>query len=181
MQLNERWLCLGETVSPADAGLTIFRAFPGSWWIASGEVMIGPFDDRTILRAVRVACTPTIDGCERGPTKLGVAELSPRRRLQRGPKWQAIGEGELPTSVTAYDCQSLKPVSGCCTTFDALPKVAWGTADKWEAYFEELPTRGGRLASVWNAHPAGSLVFTREFELKAGFVVVEFPRLLKSK
>ncbi len=35
VRLNERRLWLGAPVSPDEAGLTIFRAYPGSWWIAT--------------------------------------------------------------------------------------------------------------------------------------------------
>lgn len=175
MRLNEHWLWLGDPATPAEAGLTIFRAYPGSWWIAVVEEMIGPFEDRSILRAVRVACTPTIDGCELGPNEFGVIELSPRQPLQRGPKWQPVSQDELPQSVTEYDHSALEPVSGCCTTSDAIPQVVWRTTDQWEKYTDESPERSGRLASGWNAHPEGSLLFARGQTLEAGFVIVDLP------
>lgn len=174
MELNERWLCLGEALSTADAGLSVYLAFPGAWWIAIDREMIGPFGDRSILRAVRIACTPTIDGCELGPRKLGVNDLSPRRPLARGPRWRQIFDDQLPSSVTRYDRHGLEPISGCSTIFDAMPNVSWGTVDGWERYLDQRPVRGGSLVSDWNAHPAGSLLFTREPALDGGFTIVEF-------
>jgi hypothetical protein len=173
MRLDERWLWLGDTLSARDAGIAVFQAHPGSWWIVTGNEMIGPLDDHSILRAVRVACTPTIDGCERGPTKLGITELSPRRPLRRGPRWREVSEAELPPSITVYDRRGLEPVSGCCTTSDSMPKVTWGSDEGWEAYLEERPARAGLLATTWNAHPRGSLVFSPGSALEVGFTVVD--------
>jgi hypothetical protein len=174
MDLNQRWPCLGETLSTADAGLSVFAAFPGAWWIAIDQEMIGPFDDRSILRAVRLACTPTIDGCELGPRRLGVRHLSPRCPLARGPRWRRVLDDPLPPGVTRYDRHGLEPISACCTVFDAMPNASWGTVDGWERYVNQRPVRGGRLVSEWNAHPAGSLLFTREPALDGGFTIVEF-------
>lgn len=175
MLLNERWLWLGETGSADECGITVFRAHPGAWWIVADGEMIGQLDDRSVLRALRIACTPAIDGCERGPTKLGVADLAPRRPFHRGQHWQSVGENDLPPSVTTYDSKALEPVTGCCTTFDAMPEVAWTSIEGWDAFLEERPARGGRLSAGWNAHPAGCLVFVHGVELESGFVVVDVP------
>lgn len=175
MRLNERWLWLGDKISSTDAGLAIFRAYPGTWWLVNADEMIGPFADQSILRAVRIACTPTIDGCECGPAKLGVKDLLPRRPLEKGPRWLPVHEDKLPPSVTRYDLESLKPVSGCRTTFATLPKVRWEAPSGWEFYIEELPKRGGLLTADWNAHPAGSLLFTQELALESGFTIVDIP------
>jgi hypothetical protein len=173
MRLNERWLWLGDTLSVRDAGVAVFRAHPGSWWIVTGDEMIGTLDDQSILRAARVACTPTIDGCERGPTKLGITELSPRHPLRRGPRWREVSEAELPPSITVYDQRGLAPVSGCCTTSDSMPEVTWSGIEGWQAYLEERPACGGVLAATWNAHPRGSLVFSPSSALTLGFTVVD--------
>ncbi|MCC6751704.1 MAG: hypothetical protein IT371_28890 [Deltaproteobacteria bacterium] len=175
MRLDERWLWLGEAVSARDAGVTIFQAHPGAWWIAVAAEMIGPFGDRCILRAVRVACSPTIDGCERGPAKLGVSELVPRQPLRRGPAWQEHPEAQLPPSVTTYDRRALDPVVGCCTTDDAPPKVTWGEAGGWDEYLDARPARGGALAAGWNAHPPGALIYALGMVLESGFVIVDLP------
>ena len=45
VRIDERWLWLGDTVSSADAGLTILRAHPGAWWLVVGDEMIGPLAD----------------------------------------------------------------------------------------------------------------------------------------
>lgn len=155
--------------------MVLYRAFPNQWWLAHGGFGIGPFDDRTILRASRVACTPTIDGCELVSTKLGVTELSPRRKLERGRRWQELDPTELPASVTAYEREGLEPVSGCCTTFDAMPKVAWCPIDDWQVYLDAPPARSGRLRNGWNAHPAGSIVFAATSWLEDGLVIVDLP------
>ncbi len=175
MRLNEHWLWLGPRVALSEAGVTVFRAFPGAWWIADGDEMLGAFDDRSILRAVRVACTPTIDGCEKGPHKFGIAELSSRRPLRRGPKWQIVAEADLPDSVTEYDRSALEPVRGCCTVSEAVPKIAESPISAWDQYIAQCPTSGGKLAATWNAHPKGSPVFLRGHSLDTGFVVVDLP------
>jgi hypothetical protein len=171
--LNERWLWLGEAISPVDAGVAVYEAYRGSWWLTVGGEMIGPFDDRSILRALRVACTPTIDGCERGPTQLGVNGLTPRRPLRRGPRWRPASEEELPASVTTYVREALEPVSGCCSVSDAMPTARWTSAEAWEGYVDEAPSRVGRLTREWNAHPAGCLLLAPASTLDAGFTVVD--------
>jgi hypothetical protein len=172
MRPNERWIWLGDTRSAADAGVDVFRAYPGCWFIAYGAEAFGPFDDRLILRATRMACTPCIDGCELGPSQLGARNLSPRRRLQRERSWQVVAEQDLPPSVTAYDRGALEPIKGCCTTFDAMPDVVWGDREGWETYVDDEPDRGGTLRLAWNAHPAGSLVFAKRLPTE-GLVVVD--------
>ncbi len=163
MDPNERWIWLGDRVSAVEAGVRIYRAHPGAWWLVVGGEMAGPYDDGSVLRAMRAACTPTMDGCELGPTKPGFAEL-PKIPLQRGPGWSEASEHELPSSATTYSVRALEPVSGCCTTFDTLPRVHW-----------EEPARG-RLLSDWNAHPAGSLLVPQEPGTPhAGFTVIDVP------
>jgi len=163
-------------VSWADASVTVYRAYPGCWWVTVDGEMLGPFEDRNILRAVRIACTPTIDGCELGPTKLGLVDLAPRRALKRGAKWQQTREDELPPSVTSYDGDALVPVAGCCTVSEDMPKVTWGSLEGWQEHLDARPERAGHLAAAWNAHPKGSLLFTSEPSLEDGFVVTDLPR-----
>ena len=97
MRLDTRWLYLGDTLRASDAGVVVYRAFPGAWFLRHGDENIGPFGDGTILRALRVGCTPTIDGCEKGPHKLSVTDLlAPRRRASPGPRWRESDEAALP-------------------------------------------------------------------------------------
>jgi hypothetical protein len=138
--------------------------------------MSGPYDEDSILRAVRVACTPTIDGCEKGPHQLGVATFDDLRQMLRGPKWQELAPAELPASLTHYDSSALAPVSGCCTTDDTVPAVDWGVL------VEGDPSRArdavgfvGRLATSWNAHPSGSIVKADHKTLSGGFSIVDLP------
>ena len=121
-----------------------------------------------------MACTPCIDGCELGPSQLGVRGLSPRRPFRRERSWQALAETDLPPSVTAYDHDALEPIKGCCTTFDAMPDVAWGNQSGWQTYLDDEPGRGGLLRSAWNAHPVGSLVFASKMPSE-WLVVVDLP------
>ena len=175
MHLNDRWIWLGERHPLEETGVAIFRLYPGCWQLAYGSEALGPFEDRSILRAARIACTPCIDGCELGPSQLGIRELSsPRRPLRRGPHWQQFVEGDLPQSVTLYDKAALEPVRGCCTTFEAMPKVVWQSIDGWESYVDSEPVRGGQLRSAWNAHPPGSLLLGGN-ELAVGFAIVDLP------
>jgi hypothetical protein len=173
VRIDERWLWLGDTLASADAGITILRAYPGAYWIVVGQEMLGAYDDNVILRTVRVACTPTIDGCELGPWKLGIADLGPRRRLNRNPTWVPVREDELPPSTTAYDRERLEPISGCCTRDGSMPKIGWGPIDDWQAYVESAPAHAGRLLARWNAHPAGSLVFADSTALAEGFTIID--------
>ena len=138
--------------------------------------MAGPFDDRCVLRALRVACTPVVDGCERGPAKSGFLELENRRPLKRRPKSYERAESELPPSVTTYDKEDLKPVTGCCTTFDEAPGVAWGTPVGWESFLGSERADGGILVRTWNAHPARSLVFCSDKASFAGLAIVDLAR-----
>lgn len=173
LPLDSRWLYLGDPVSATEAAVTVYRAFPGAWFLHHDGESIGPFEDRTILRALRVACTPTIDGCELGPHKLAVTELAPRRTATPGPRWVAVTERDLPPSVTAYDHAALEPVEGCCSTFDQMPTIIPDDSLAWEDFMSSRPAVTGRLGAAWNAHPAGSLVFAHEEGL--GLVVVDLP------
>jgi len=176
MELNERWLWLGDTLPLAESGVTLFRAYPGAWWLSFGSAMVGTFDARTVLRAVRVACTPTIDGCEHGPHKLAVHDLSPRRTVPRRKSWSVVTEPDLPPSITFYDREGLEPISGCKTTFDAFPRVEWEPIAAPAAYAEELTGESGRLLGTWNVHPRGSLIFTSDpASLESGFAIVDLP------
>lgn len=175
MRLAERWPCTGDTMPAIECGIAAYRAHPDAWWIVVEHEMIGPFDARSILRAVRVACTPIPDGCERFGSILAVSEFRPRRPLRKGPRWRAFDENELPISVTVYDRAALAPVSGCVTTFDALPQVAWDASNHWQPFLDQRPARGGRLTKAWNAHPAGSLLFAEASGLGAGFTIVDAP------
>lgn len=175
MRLDERWIWVGETVPANDAGIVVYADFPGQWWLARNSEMAGPFDDRSILRALRVACTPVIDGCEKGPPKSGFLELEKRRPLKPRPKRCERAEEELPPSVTRYDEEGMKPVSGCCTKFDAPPSVAWGTTAGWEAFLESEPRYAGALKEKWNAHLKGSLVFADDKTTFAHLAVVDLP------
>ena len=100
MRPDERWLWLEEALSPESASVSIWRAYPGCYFISHGSLMSGPYDDATIRRAARVACTPTIDGCEKGPHRLGFAALEDLRSFKRGPKWMEVTVGELAASTT---------------------------------------------------------------------------------
>lgn len=175
MRLNERWIWVEDTTSADDAGIVIYADFPGQWWLARGSEMAGPFDDSCILRALRIACTPVIDGCEKGPGKSGFLELEKRRPLKPRPKQYERVEDELPPSVTAYDDEGLKPAVGCCTTFDAPPRVIWGTAEGWESFLDSEPAYAGVLEAAWNTHPNGSRVFCSDQKTFAGLTVVDLP------
>ena len=172
MQLNERWIWLGERVPPAELGLRIYLAHPGCWWLVTGNEMSGPFDDRSVLRAVRAACTPTLDGCELGPTRPGLAAL-PKQPVRKGPGWTEVSERAVPSSVTVYSAHALQPVTGCCTTFESLPKVSWDESLQPQVY-GLAPARSGRLLADWNAHPTGLLLFAMDEErLDKGFAIVD--------
>jgi hypothetical protein len=174
VRLNERWIWVGDTTSADDAGIVIYADFPGQWWLARGSEMAGPFDDRCVLRALRVACTPVIDGCEKGPGKSGFLELEERRPLKSRPKQYERTENELPPSTTVYDEEGLKPAVGCCTTFDAPPRVVWRTTEDWESFLDGgEPAYGGVLDRTWNAHPRGSLVFCGNKTTFAGLAIVD--------
>ena len=137
--------------------------------------MAGPFDDACILRALRIACTPVIDGCEKGPGKSGFVELEKRRPLKPRPKQYERAEDELPPSITAYDEAGLEPAMGCCTTFDAPPRVTWGTTEGWQSFLDSEPAHAGVLRTAWNAHPSGSLVFCNDETTFEGLTVVDLP------
>jgi hypothetical protein len=173
VRLNERWIWVGDTASAKDAGVVVFADFPGQWWLARGAEMVGPLDDRCVLRALRVACTPVIDGCELGPGKSGFLELEKRRPLKARPRHYERAENELPPSVTIYDEEGLEPAIGCCTKFDAPPSVVWGTTGNWESFLESEPAHAGVLEKSWNAHPKGSLVFCDDKTTFAGLAVVD--------
>jgi hypothetical protein len=175
MRLDSRWLYLGDTLSAADAAVVVYRAFPGAWFLQHEADTIGPFEDREILRAVRVACTPTIDGCELGSHKLAVSELAPRRRARPGPRWVAVAERDLPPAVTTYDHAALEPVSGCCSTFERLATILPDGSLAWEDFVRSRPAATGRLRSAWNAHPAGSLLFAPSDALELGLTIVDLP------
>lgn len=173
MRPDERWLWLGDTLPPADALVAIWRAYPGCYFISHASMTSGPYGDDTVLRAVRVACTPTIDGCEKGPHRLGFAALEDLRPIDRGPKWQEVYVDELPDSTTRYDADALEPVSGCCTTDDSKPRVAWQRPQD-----ESVPTEfdhrvTGILTRSWNAHPQGSVVLANDENLTGAFAVVD--------
>jgi hypothetical protein len=175
MLLNERWIYLGDPVSFEEAGVAIFRLHGGSWMLAAKSEALGPFDDGSILRAARVAVTPCIDGCELGPSQLGVRSLScARRPLRRGRGWQEVAVSELPVGVTNYECSVVEPVRGCCTTFAAMPKMASTDDDRWKAHLERPAARGATLLATWNAHPEGSVIVAAN-GFDAGFTVVDFP------
>ena len=71
--------------------------------------------------------------------------------------------------------KSSAPCSGCCTVFDAYPKVARCSLDEPE---DTNCTKMvglqhvGRLAKVWNAHPSGSIVGWQSV-LEAGFTILD--------
>ncbi len=176
VRLNERWIWVGDTASARDAGVVVYADFPGQWWLARGSEMAGPFDDRCVLRALRVACTPVIDGCEKAPGKSGFLELERRRALKPRPRRCERLESELPPSVTIYDDEGLRPAIGCCTTFDAPPDVAWGTTAGWESFLESEPGHAGVFERTWNAHPKGSLAFCDDKTTFTGLAVVDVAR-----
>jgi hypothetical protein len=176
VRLNQRWIWVGDTTSALDAGVVIYADFPGQWWLAQVSEMAGPFDDRCVLRALRVTCTPVIDGCEKGPAKSGFLELENRRPLKARPKRYERSESVLPPSVTVYDEAGLEPAVGCCTTFDAPPRVVWRTPVGWESLLDREPACGGVLESAWNAHPKGSLVYREDKKTLAGLTVVDLAR-----
>ena len=175
MRLNERWIWVGDTSSPADAGITIYVDFPGQWWLARGGELAGPFEDSQILRALRVACTPVMDGCEKGPGKSGFLELAGRRALKPRPRQSARGADDLPPSISIYDQAGLEPVSGCCTRFDSAPPVVWGAMEGWEAFRDQKPAYAGLLSSPWNAHPQGSPVYCEDKTTFSGLTIVDLP------
>jgi hypothetical protein len=170
VHLDERWPWVRDTISAVELGIDIHREHPKAWWIVVGAEMFGPFDDRAILRAVRIACTPMIDGCSRGPTTFGLYDLEPRRPLRRAPSWQPVRQDELPPSVTTYGPAAVAPPND-----DVLPRVDWSAGEDWTPYLAEAPGCAGRLATRWNVHPAGSLVFSDTPELAGGLVVVDLP------
>lgn len=128
--------------------------------------MAGPYDKDTVRRAVAMACTPTIDGCENGPHRLGFAAFDNLQQRERGPGWQEVTLEELPPSTTLYAAAALEPIRGCCTVDEAIPVVDWSGA------FEEQRWVG-RLKNVWNAHPKGSLILSRHKTLEDRFSVVD--------
>lgn len=173
MRPDERWLWLDDTLPPGDASVAIWRAYPGCYFISHGSMMSGPYEDATILRAVRVACTPTIDGCEKGPHRPGFAALEDLRPIDRGPKWQEVILDDLPASTTRYDAVALEPVAGCCTTDDSLPKIDWQPPYDCDAAGEVEHRLTGILTRSWNAHPRGSLVLANDENLIDGFAIVD--------
>jgi len=173
MRPDERWLWLDDTLPPTDASVTIWRSYPGCYFISHGSMMSGPYDDGTVLRAVRVACTPTIDGCEKGPHRLGFAALEDLRPIERGPKWQQVTIDDLPASTTRYDADSLEPVSGCCTADDSQPRVDWQRTEDGAAWREVDHRIQGVLTRGWNAHPRGSVVLANDESLTDGFAIVD--------
>lgn len=175
MRLGERWIWVGDTTSAEQAGVVVYFDHPGQWWLARDTEMAGPFGDGQILRALRIACTPVIDGCEKGPPKSGFLELENRRAHKARPRQYERAAHELLPSVTAYDAQGLEPAVGCCTRFDALPRVAWGPIAGWDAYRDRAPAHAGVLERSWNAHPRGSLVFCNDEDTLAELTVVDLP------
>jgi hypothetical protein len=174
VRLNERWIWVGETSSPKDAGVTIYVDFPGQWWLARGKELAGPFDDSHILRALRVACTPVIDGCEKSLGKSGFLELA-RRPLKPRPRQSERAAEDLPPSISSYDKAGLDPVSGCCTRFDSPPPVVWGPIDGWDSFLDEPPAYAGILTTTWNAHPPGSRVYCNDKKTFSGLTIVDLP------
>jgi hypothetical protein len=168
-------LWLGETRAPADAGVTVWRAHPGSYFVSCGSSMAGPFNDDNVLRVVRIACTPTIDGCEKGPHQLGFSDFDELRPLRRGARWQAVRAAELPPSITRYDPRALEPIAGCCTTDDSTPMVSWTNPPEARAFLQEPMHLSGLLTRPWNAHPQGSLVVASDKSLHEDFAIADLP------
>ena len=175
MRIDERWLWLGETLSPVDASVVIWLSHPGCYFISSGLLMAGPWTETSILRAVRVACTPTLDGCEVGPHRRGFDALEDLRPLHRGPRWQVVTEKELPPSLTRYEPSALEPVSGCCTIDDSVPEVSWSGESTAAVFAPESMPLSGRLSRAWNAHPPTSMVLAHDEGLRQPFVIMDLP------
>jgi hypothetical protein len=175
VRLNERWTWTGDTISPDESGIVIWCDWPGHWWLVLGSEMVGPFDDSCILRALRVANTPVIDGCELGPSQLGWFELENRRALSQRRNASVRHQADLPPSTTSYDEEGLAAVVGCCSRFDSPPHVNWNGIDDWQPFRETPPSHAGTLERAWNAHPAGSLVFCDDTETLAGLTLIDLP------
>ena len=135
--------------------------------------MAGPFDNSHILRALRVACTPVMDGCEKGPAKSGFLELENRRALKPRPRHYEQAADDLPPNISVYDKEGLEPAVGCCTRFDSPPPVVWGPIDGWESFLDEEPAYAGILKTTWNAHPKDSLVYSKDKTTFLGLTIVD--------
>jgi hypothetical protein len=175
MCLNERWIWKGDTLRAEEVGVEVYSAYPGSWWIVYDEKMWGPYGDNNILRAVRVSCTPTIDGCELSPPQWGIDAMAPGKPLAKGKRWQQISVHELPPSITKYTRDSLEPVEGCCSRFDSMPRVNWIELTHWKKFIKDRPEREGILDVEWNAHPENAYIFAHGSTLDEGFVIGEMP------
>ncbi len=132
MQLDRLWPVAGDTASPRDAGVEVYEEHPDCFWLVRHGEMRGPFDRRSILRALRVACTPLIDGCELGPSKSGFFDLPGPHPFNPRLTQSFRDPSELPESMTRYTA-----------SVTSVTKGADGEII---------------LARSWNLHPKGSRV-----------------------
>lgn len=170
---NERWAWQDGWGWERDASVTAYRAFANTWFLVRGSEMLGPYGDKEILRMLRIASCPCVDGCQLGPPGLGWYAVGEPRPSRREHYWVATPQEELPPSVTRYQAEGLEPVGCCCSNFDSWPRLVSGQP-QWELYIEDEPPLWGYLEQSWNAHPAGSLVMTQE-PMERGLTILDWP------
>lgn len=170
---NRRWAWHDGWGWGRDTSIEAYRASPNQWFLVRQQEQLGPYGDDLILRMLRLASCPCVDGCQLGPPGLGWRELGQARPGGPLHYWVATPESELPPSQSHYDASGLEPVGCCCSTFDSMPQLMNGEP-LWSLFVKEEPALWGYLRQSWNAHPAGSLVLTQD-PMEHGMCIVDWP------
>lgn len=170
MRINERWAYMGEYEANHDAWKS-----NGEWFVVEAyRRAAGPFREDQILRAVRVANAGVIDGCELVGSKPGFLELAPFL-LPTRDDWEEVSTADLPMSITVYSADDAAPCQGCCTVFDAWPRISQvrlkDLTPSERAAIADSPLVG-RLRKGWNMHPSGSLI-GYSYAIETGFVILD--------
>ncbi|MBS2034428.1 hypothetical protein JST97_05560 [bacterium] len=174
VRANERWAWNDGYGWERDPSVQAYRAYADHWFLVRGQEMLGPFRDDQILRMLRIASCPCVDGCQLGPPGLGWYAVGRPRQSRKEHYWVMTCEDELPASWTRYEPEDLQPVGCCCSNFDSWPILRLGEP-LWKLYTSQEPALWGYLKQSWNAHPAGSLVLTQD-PMDLGLSVIDWPQ-----
>jgi hypothetical protein len=148
---------------------------------------VGPFRPEQALRAVRLVNTQVPQGCELGPWQSGLELFVPSSLPAHANEWERIEEAWLPPSVCRYVPGDVDGVVNetCCARPADRPRVDFEPGDTFalaearervDAEWAELaPTVGGILRRPWNAHPEGSVLWSRSRDFQGDFAVVDLP------
>jgi hypothetical protein len=148
---------------------------------------VGPFRPEQALRAARLVNTQVPQGCELGPWQSGLELFVSSPLPAHANDWQRIEEDWLPPAVSRYVPADVDGVVNetCCATPADRPRVDFAPADpsrlsetrhRVDTEWPELaPTIGGLLLRPWNAHPAGSVLWSGSRDFQRDFAVVDLP------